>query len=395
MSIRPSRLHHYSLNRCIKFEYMNLRNIKSSNIASLRSAFCCRVSSPLSHPSNSQQSAACEATFVRFHGFYFSNSQQYTGTNRSADCRWKTQCVAGRQTSPLKPAMPEIKSVIELTDTEQKLFEELLESSKKAGLNETTLRCAGGWVRDKLMGRESLDIDIALDNMLGKEFADTVNQYLESHGKETHNVAVIMSNPDQSKHLETARMKIRGLWIDLVNLRSEEYAHNSRIPTMSFGTPEQDAFRRDFTINSLFYNINEGTIEDLTGRGVEDMKLGIIRTPLPAKETFLDDPLRVLRAVRFASRFGFSLDESLIEAASDSKVRFCLLQCFETLGQKFLYSTSIFVSVSLGLLSTSKRGTFWALYRSKYAICQSPPPLSAKTSSSFLRIILSSSNWTH
>lgn len=97
-----------------------------------------------------------------------------------------------------------------------------------------------------------------------------------------------MSNPEQSKHLETARMKIRGLWVDLVNLRSEEYAHNSRIPTMTFGTPEQDALRRDFTINSLFYNINEGVVEDLTGRGIADMKQGIIRTPLPPRETFLD-----------------------------------------------------------------------------------------------------------
>lgn len=57
---------------------------------------------------------------------------------------------------------------------------------------------------------------------------------------------------------------------------------------MQFGTPEQDAFRRDFTINSLFYNINEGRVEDFTGRGIDDMRQGIIRTPLPAKETFLD-----------------------------------------------------------------------------------------------------------
>ena len=90
---------------------------------------------------------------------------------------------------------------------------------------------------------------------------------------------------------------------------------------MTFGTPEQDAFRRDFTINSLFYNINTKEVEDYTGKGIEDMKLGVIRTPLAAKETFVDDPLRVLRAIRFASRFGFALDESLVEAASDDKVR--------------------------------------------------------------------------
>lgn len=181
-------------------------------------------------------------------------------------------------------------------------------------------------------------------------------------GAETHHVAVIASNPEQSKHLETARMKIRGHWIDLVNLRSEEYAQNSRIPSMKFGTPEQDALRRDFTINALFYNINSRSVEDFTGRGLTDLCKGIIRTPLAPKETFLDgknsiihlelrkistkqpnlmgvkaayltisncctDPLRVLRAVRFSARFGFTLEESLLLAASDDDVR-------EALGHK-------------------------------------------------------------
>ena len=71
-------------------------------------------------------------------------------------------------------------------------------------------------------------------------------------------VAVIKSNPEQSKHLQTARMKVGDLELDLVNLRSETYT-SSRIPDSTpFGTPEQDALRRDFTINSLFYNINTG-----------------------------------------------------------------------------------------------------------------------------------------
>ena len=154
-------------------------------------------------------------------------------------------------------------------------------SCLQAGLG-TTLRCAGGWVRDKLMGRQSLDIDIALDNMLGREFAQKVNEHLAARvsfhfcggtprnaltdafrfspaggappkkpcciynplppsphpdqpiqqGEKTHTVAVIMSNPEQSKHLETARLKINDVWVDMVNLRSEEYAQHSRIPTM-------------------------------------------------------------------------------------------------------------------------------------------------------------------
>ena len=68
-----------------------------------------------------------------------------------------------------------------------------------------------------------------------------------------------MSNPEQSKHLETARMKLDGLELDLVNLRCETYT-DSRIPQMTFGTPLQDAERRDFTVNSLFYNINESKV---------------------------------------------------------------------------------------------------------------------------------------
>lgn len=219
-----------------------------------------------------------------------------------------------------------IRDSIELTDLEHGLFDDLLSAARNAGL-QTTLRAAGGWVRDKLMGRTSLDIDIALDNMLGKEFGKHVNDYLRSHGQETHKVAVIVSNPEQSKHLETARMKVHGVWVDLVNLRSEEYAHHSRIPNMRFGTPEEDAYRRDFTINALFYNINEGVVEDFTNRGLQDLRDGLIRTPLPPRETFLDDPLRVLRAVRFASRFGFRLEDALLNAASEHDVR-------EALGHK-------------------------------------------------------------
>ncbi|CAN0482862.1 unnamed protein product, partial [Phaeothamnion confervicola] len=75
------------------------------------------------------------------------------------------------------------------------------------------------------------------------------------------------ANPDQSKHLETARMKVCGEWVDLVNLRTETYGADSRIPeAQGFGTAEEDAHRRDFTVNALFYNVNDRCLEDLTGR---------------------------------------------------------------------------------------------------------------------------------
>ncbi|CAA3012913.1 CCA tRNA nucleotidyltransferase 2 [Olea europaea subsp. europaea] len=218
------------------------------------------------------------------------------------------------------PVCITVKDQIDLTAKEKQIFDRLLAVLRHFNL-QTQLRVAGGWVRDKLLGRECYDIDIALDNMLGKEFCEKVNEYSLSAGEETHGIGVIQCNPDQSKHLETARMRLFDVWIDFVNLRSEDYSENSRIPTMKFGTAEEDAYRRDLTINSLFYNINTSSVEDFTGRGIMDLKSGKIVTPLPPKQTFLDDPLRVLRAIRFGARFGFILDEELKIAAADDDVK--------------------------------------------------------------------------
>ncbi|CDY25748.1 BnaA07g10340D [Brassica napus] len=217
----------------------------------------------------------------------------------------------------------ELKEKIEITEKEREIFDRLLGTLRFCNLD-TQLRVAGGWVRDKLLGRDSDDIDIAIDNMYGSEFLDKLKEYLASRGEQVQGDTVIERNPDQSKHLETAKMRIYNQWIDFVNLRSEEYTENSRIPTMKFGTPKEDAYRRDLTINSLFYNINTGSIEDLTERGIDDLKSGRIVTPLPAKATFLDDPLRVLRAIRFGARFGFTLDEELKQDASSEEVRVAL-----------------------------------------------------------------------
>ncbi|XP_057490645.1 tRNA nucleotidyltransferase cca2 isoform X3 [Actinidia eriantha] len=218
------------------------------------------------------------------------------------------------------PPSVQVRDNIDLTDKERQIFERLLQVVRHYTL-QTQLRVAGGWVRDKLLGKECYDIDIAIDNMLGREFCEKVNEYLSSTGEKVQGVGVIQCNPDQSKHLETARMRLFDMWIDFVNLRSEDYSANSRIPTMRFGTAEEDAYRRDLTINSLFYNINTSSVEDFTGRGIADLKYGKIVTPLPPKETFLDDPLRVLRAIRFGARFGFTLVDDLKKAAFDDDVK--------------------------------------------------------------------------
>lgn len=212
---------------------------------------------------------------------------------------------------------------ISLTDLEQRIFGVLKRVLEQNGLR-TVVRVAGGWVRDKVLGKENHDIDLALDDMTGAAFAEAVNATLASSGERTHTVNVIQANPEQSKHLETATTCVLGMQLDFVNLRTEEYAADSRIPTARFGTAREDALRRDFTINALFYNVNEGTIEDLTGHSFADLRAGVVRTPLPPVTTLLDDPLRVMRAVRFAARFGFRLASDLREALELPEVRSAL-----------------------------------------------------------------------
>ena len=108
-----------------------------------------------------------------------------------------------------------------------------------------------------------------------------------------------------------------------MNLRGgEEYVGDSRVPTAEFGTAKEDAERRDFTVNALFYNLGTKRVEDLTGRGLDDLlEKRKIATPLDPMETMRDDPLRVLRAIRFAVRLDFELDEELRRAVMSEEVR--------------------------------------------------------------------------
>ncbi|KAI9611039.1 hypothetical protein H4Q26_008886 [Puccinia striiformis f. sp. tritici PST-130] len=206
-----------------------------------------------------------------------------------------------------------------------------LSSSSSSSADSLTLRIAGGWVRDKLLGVESNDLDIAISSLTGQDFATKFSNYLienrqEEEVLELGKIATIEARPDQSKHLETATTTFMGLDLDFVQLRSEEYGDiDSRIPsTVSFGTPLEDALRRDITINSLFYNIHTQQIEDHTEKGLKDLEAGLIRTPLPAEHTFKDDPLRLLRCIRFATRFGFQLDTDIISAAKSESIRVAL-----------------------------------------------------------------------
>ncbi|KAL8719309.1 MAG: hypothetical protein Q9225_003673 [Loekoesia sp. 1 TL-2023] len=225
-----------------------------------------------------------------------------------------------------------MQRAIQLNEQEATLRQLLLDVSNYIGsldgYRRPQLRFTGGWVRDKLLGVGSKDIDIGIDSMTGFRFGTLMNQYLEQPEAQAKHpesmlakLAKIEANPEKSKHLETVTTKILGLEIDLVNLRKETYTEDSRNPQMEFGTPEEDALRRDATVNALFYNLDNSEVEDFTGRGIEDMKRKVIKTPLDPYQTFMDDPLRVLRAIRFASRLGWRIDDGDERAMSDYCIR--------------------------------------------------------------------------
>ncbi|KAH1627244.1 hypothetical protein KXW96_008547 [Aspergillus fumigatus] len=246
---------------------------------------------------------------------------------------------------------PQPLATIQLTPLENTLKELLLdvanyirERAIAAGASEAdtphmVLRFTGGWVRDKLLGVDSHDIDVGISSMTGYQFGMALKDYLDipenlekykrnhpnGHMKEAIvSLHKIEANPEKSKHLETVTTKIFGFDIDLVNLRKEMYTDDSRNPQMEFGTAEEDALRRDATINALFYNLNESKVEDLTGRGFSDMRDKIIRTPMEPYQTFKDDPLRVLRLIRFASRLGYKIDPNTERAMQNSDISVAL-----------------------------------------------------------------------
>lgn len=199
---------------------------------------------------------------------------------------------------------------IALTPAEDSLFS-FLEYIQRLYAPTTHLRVAGGWVRDKLRGAESDDIDIALDNVMGATFARFITKFQRDRKLPPSSVGLVKANSNKSKHLEVATIAIQGFTVDFVHLRAEAYSLNSRIPNVTFASPQDDANRRDLTINALFYNLHTREIEDFTGQGVLDLNQRLIRTPRDPARTFLDDPLRVLRALRFACDLQFTLDKTL------------------------------------------------------------------------------------
>ena len=169
----------------------------------------------------------------------------------------------------------------------------------------------GGYVRDLLLDRKSKDIDILVIGD-GISFANEVKKRLD-----------FKVSLQIFKNFGTAMINYNGFNIEFVGSRKESYQKSSRNPVITVGTFEDDISRRDFTINSIAISLNEddkGRIIDLFD-GIQDLKKGIIKTPKDPKITFYDDPLRMMRAIRFATQLNFKIENSNIKIIRSEKER--------------------------------------------------------------------------
>ena len=166
----------------------------------------------------------------------------------------------------------------------------------------------GGYVRDKLLGRPHPDPDVVVEEGGADRMAA---RFAELAGARP---------PVVFERFGTAQVTVPGHIVEFVSARTESYAELSRKPDVRPATLDEDLRRRDFTINTLLMDF-DGNVEDRVGVGMADLRAGVIRTPAPPSVTFDDDPLRMLRAVRFAAVLGFTLDPEILHAMRERRNR--------------------------------------------------------------------------
>ena len=167
----------------------------------------------------------------------------------------------------------------------------------------------GGFVRDLIMGKDPKDIDLLIDGDINAGAGITFAEWF----CKKENIFKKDSNPLVYGLYGTAMFQFMGEKIECVAPRSEKYQNDSRKPVVSSCTLEDDCFRRDFTVNSLFINISNNELVDYSKNGLNDIKNKVIRSTSNPDVIFTEDPLRILRAIRFATRFNSTIEEKTFE----------------------------------------------------------------------------------
>lgn len=226
----------------------------------------------------------------------------------------------------------------------------------------------GGFVRDIFLGRPSKDID-CLTVGSGIELAEALANRLGK--KHTHLAVYRNFGTAQVKHTEKnyETGEITEMEIEFVGARRESYSHDSRKPVVENGTLEDDQNRRDLTINDLAICLNKDRFGELVDpfHGVDDLEAGLIRTPLDPDITFSDDPLRMLRAIRFACRFDFKIVPETFEAIARNKNRIKIISAERIIDE--LNKIMLCDQPSAGWMLLQKCGLLQIIFPELQALC--------------------------
>ncbi|MDR3119072.1 MAG: CCA tRNA nucleotidyltransferase [Mediterranea sp.] len=192
------------------------------------------------------------------------------------------------------------------------VFRTLSETADRLGLE---CYVVGGYVRDLFLERPSKDIDVVVAGS-GIEMAKAFGARLGKPAKVT-----------VFKNFGTAQVKYKGIEVEFVGARKESYQRGSRKPIVEDGTLQDDQLRRDFTINAMAVCLNSDRFGELVDpfNGMADLKEKTIRTPLDPDVTFSDDPLRMMRCIRFATQLGFYIDDATFDSLSRNRERITIV----------------------------------------------------------------------